>query len=78
MSTRVGRLQVAAHESSILMPDVHRIYDQVATAFDKDRSRSLMERKYLREVTCRLGQGAHILDLGCGSGEPIARIFIEE
>ena len=60
------------------MPDVHRIYDPFATAFDKDRSRSLMERNCLREVTCRLRQAAHIFDLGCGSGDPIARFFIEE
>lgn len=36
-----------------------------------------MERPYLDAVTSRLRPGAAILDLGCGTGEPIARHFIE-
>ena len=46
-------------------------------AFDRDRSKSLMERPYLDAVASSLRDGAAVLDLGCGSGEPVARYFIE-
>jgi cyclopropane fatty-acyl-phospholipid synthase-like methyltransferase len=36
-----------------------------------------MERPYLDAVSSRLQPGASVLDLGCGSGVPIARHFIE-
>jgi trans-aconitate methyltransferase len=36
-----------------------------------------MEAPYLREILTRIKDKADILDLGCGSGEPIARFFIE-
>jgi trans-aconitate methyltransferase len=57
--------------------DIARLYDDVARDFDRDRSRGLMERRYLDEVRARLAPGGEILDLGCGTGEPIARHFIE-
>ena len=36
-----------------------------------------MERPYLDAVTSRLAPGASVLDIGCGTGEPIARHLIE-
>jgi SAM-dependent methyltransferase len=57
--------------------DTARLYDAVARDFDRDRSRGLMERRYLEEIRGRLGGAGEILDLGCGMGEPIARYFIE-
>ena len=36
-----------------------------------------MERPYLDMVASHLQPGARVLDLGCGSGEPLARYFIE-
>lgn len=36
-----------------------------------------MERAYLDAVIERIGRGRDILDLGCGSGEPVAKYFIE-
>jgi SAM-dependent methyltransferase len=59
------------------MTEVYALYDRIAKDFDRDRSRSLMEAAYLREVLSRLDRGACILDLGCGSAEPIARFFID-
>jgi len=53
------------------------LYNTVAREFDRDRSKALMEASYLREVLTRLNSPNEILDLGCGSGEPIARFFIE-
>jgi len=37
-----------------------------------------VERGYLDEMLDHLGEYPRILDLGCGSGEPIARFFIEK
>ena len=59
------------------MTEVWRLYETFATEFDRDRNRALMEGGYLSEVKDRLGTRADVLDLGCGSGEPIARFFIE-
>ena len=59
------------------MTDVWRVYERHAYAYDRERGRSLMERPYLDAVTSRLRPAASILDLGCGTGEPIARHFIE-
>jgi 2-polyprenyl-3-methyl-5-hydroxy-6-metoxy-1,4-benzoquinol methylase len=59
------------------MTEVWRFYERHADRFDRDRGNSLMERPYLDAVTSSLKPGAAILDLGCGSGEPMARHFIE-
>ncbi len=47
------------------------VYNRTADWFDKARSRSLMERPYLQALTEGLTTGGTILDLGCGTGEPI-------
>ena len=59
------------------MPDVWKLYETHARAFDRDRGRSLMERAYLEETVATLKPNARVMDLGCGAGEPIARFFIE-
>jgi SAM-dependent methyltransferase len=59
------------------MNEVHTLYQRFARDYDRDRSRSLMEAAYLDEVLARLDGRARILDLGCGSAEPIARFFID-
>lgn len=60
------------------MTEVHELYERVARDYDRDRSRSLMEAAYLGEVLAKLDGRARILDLGCGSAEPIARFFIDK
>ena len=53
------------------------LYDSIAVEFDRDRNKSVMEGDYLRAVLSKIPREAEILDLGCGTGEPIARFFIE-
>lgn len=50
-------------------------YDKIADWFDKTRTRNLMERPYLEALTTNLKDGSAILDLGCGTGEPILRFL---
>jgi len=57
--------------------NVWRLYERFARAFDRDRGRALVERGYLDEMLGHLGERPALLDLGCGSGEPIARYLIE-
>jgi trans-aconitate methyltransferase len=59
------------------MTDVRAVYEAVARDFDRDRSKSLMEKFYLDQVLTRLAGDAAVLDLGCGSAEPIAEFFID-
>jgi len=59
------------------MTDISRLYDKVAADFDRDRGRFIGEQNYLGAIAARLGAGKRVLDLGCGTGEPIARFFIE-
>jgi SAM-dependent methyltransferase len=49
------------------------LYQRHAEAFDRMRSRHLFERPTLDPFLALLQPGASILDIGCGSGEPIAR-----
>ena len=53
------------------------LYEENAAAWDQARGRELKERAWLDAFTAHLAAGATILDLGCGSGEPIARHLIE-
>lgn len=53
------------------------LYERHARTFDRERGRTLFERGWLDRFRAVAGAGASILDIGCGSGEPIARYFIE-
>ena len=59
------------------MTDTRAVYEAVAREFDRDRSKSLMEKFYLDRVRAHLAEDAAVLDLGCGSAEPIAKYFID-
>ncbi|HNT98581.1 MAG TPA: class I SAM-dependent methyltransferase [Elusimicrobiales bacterium] len=58
--------------------DVCGKYEKIAGWFDANRGRQLMEREYLEAMTARLPEGGSVLDLGCGSGEPLAGYFIRK
>lgn len=53
------------------------LYEQCVAAYDRDRGRSLQERRWLDRFLAHVRPGGTILDMGCGMGEPIARYFIE-
>jgi cyclopropane fatty-acyl-phospholipid synthase-like methyltransferase len=58
--------------------EVEAFYEANAVTFDRERGRELMERAYLDALLARLDTGnRHVLDLGCGAGEPIARYLID-
>lgn len=56
--------------------DVIGLYTEHGADFDKERGRSLAEKPWLDRFTSLLPDGGPILDIGCGSGEPIAGYFI--
>ena len=59
------------------MTGIRAVYEAVAREFDRDRGKTLMERFYLDALLSRLGGQGKILDIGCGSAEPIAKFFID-
>lgn len=56
---------------------VYKAYDKISDWFDNARTKTLMESEYLNLITKHIPANGDILDLGCGTGEPIARFFIE-
>ena len=53
------------------------IYDRNAELWDKDRLRILFEKSWLDRFLALLPAASSILDIGCGTAEPIARYIIE-
>lgn len=53
-------------------------YDLIAQGFSDMRDTFYKEQKYLDMLLQHLAPGAHILDVGCGSGHPIASYFIKQ
>ena len=54
------------------------VYEAQAALYDAQRTRSLFEARWLARFAGCLPKGGHVLDLGCGTGEPIARWFLAE
>jgi 2-polyprenyl-3-methyl-5-hydroxy-6-metoxy-1,4-benzoquinol methylase len=57
--------------------EVTGAYDKSAAWFDRNRTRTLIEKPYLDYLAGALQPRASILDLGCGMGEPILRYLVE-
>lgn len=51
---------------------VLEVYERNAARFDRERSRLLFERGWLDRFAGMLPEGGRVLDVGCGTGEPIA------
>lgn len=59
--------------------DIVGLYQRHADAWDRDRRPELViERAWMDRFTALLQPGASILDIGCGSGQPIAKYLIEQ
>lgn len=54
------------------------LYDLIADWFDDNRGRSGMEAPYLARIAQAKPDGGHVLDIGCGAGEPMAQYFIDK
>ena len=71
-----------ALESKTMKSDAENIidlYDRHARDYVADRQREVgNERAWLDQFTALLRQGSSILDIGCGSGEPVARYLIDQ
>ncbi len=53
------------------------LYERYSMEWDQERGKTLFERVWLDLFLSVAGSEAAILDIGCGSGDPIARYFIE-
>lgn len=54
------------------------LYEENAAAWDRLRGRELFERPWIDRFVRELPVGGTILDVGCGSGEPIGRYLIDQ
>ena len=54
------------------------LYQRHAQAWASDRGNNLFETPWLDRFLALIPRGAAIVDIGCGSAQPIARYFIEK
>ncbi|WP_018698531.1 class I SAM-dependent DNA methyltransferase [Amorphus coralli] len=64
-----------ADDLTALAARTQEIYEKNAARFDAERPRGLIERAWLDRFLDGLPLGAAILDLGCGTGDPIAHFI---
>jgi SAM-dependent methyltransferase len=58
--------------------EIPGLYERHAEAWDRTRSADLtFERKWIDRFVALLPAGGSVLDIGCGSGQPIDRYLIE-
>ena len=56
---------------------VYQVYEEIVKWFDEARTKTLMESEYLNLIINSVPANSSVLDLGCGTGEPIAKFFID-
>ena len=61
------------------MPElIADLYERTASLWDEGRGKTLFEKSWLDRFTGLLPAHASILDIGCGSGQPIAQYLIAQ
>lgn len=58
--------------------DIIPLYERNTKYWDSDRGRRLIEKAWLDRFMGLQPGERHVLDLGCGSAEPIARYLVED
>ena len=58
--------------------DVYKVYDIIADWFEDHRSLEFFEKPYMDLAIKYMEPGSKVLDLGCGTGEPIAKYFVAQ
>lgn len=58
--------------------DVRSVYDRKAVPFGAHRRNSTMEVGWLKRFASAVPTGSEVLDLGCGTGDPVARWLLEQ
>ncbi|MBF8745318.1 class I SAM-dependent methyltransferase [Pseudomonas putida] len=53
------------------------LYDRHASAWNDIRAKHFVDRKWIERFRSLLPPSSTVLDLGCGSGQPVARYLIE-
>ena len=53
------------------------LYERRASTFARERGRDLHEKAWLDRFLALVPAGGSVLDVGCGTGEPIARYVLE-
>ena len=54
------------------------VYEKHASAWDEQRPTAFFEKKWIDRFIACLPSGGEVLDLGCGSGVPIAQYLLEQ
>lgn len=54
------------------------VYEEHAEAYDAHRAKLLFEKPWLDRFLEKLPNGAEVLDLGCGTGDPIDRYLLSQ
>lgn len=57
---------------------ISQTYEMISQWYIKNRSYDLFEKPWLDKAISRLKPNAHILDMGCGTGVPIDKYFLEQ
>ncbi|MEL6964685.1 MAG: class I SAM-dependent methyltransferase [Pseudomonadota bacterium] len=63
---------------SIEADSIPDLYERHAAVYDQGRGRDLMEKTWLDRLLTLTVPPRSVLDLGCGSGEPIAHYLIDQ